>query len=349
MRGKPRVALTLPLLALVAVGLAAACGPSHTQFDPAAADTPWRSQTLALTVKGFVLAGEEAKEAEWGGTGVWMAPGLLVTNAHVALRGLEIEAKDDLGAPFRVDRIVALDPRRDLALLRAVEETDVMPTTLVARPENPADLRGERVLVIGNTGGLGLARYEGLIINVASILGAEHVLTDAAIAGGASGGPLYLFDSGDMVGLSHSVSPTLRLALAVPAWDVQRLATAAGESPGVPLGDVFQPTAAPPMEEFARDQGCLPPGKGGQFPIQLVGPTDLVLGVKVSEDEREFAFGLVSGETVLMEGTAAGQLIRAYTMPGSGVVTFVVGNPSETEPLCAEVVVARLAWEQRMP
>jgi serine protease Do len=167
----------------------------------------------------------------WGrGSGVVVAPGRVVTNAH-NLRGDEVEISF---ADGRVEtaEVAGVDPDADLAVLSA-DTGDVEPVEAAAGdPPGP----GAVVFALANPGGRGLRGPRGRRIRGAI----EHT---APLPRGSSGGPL-VDAGGRLLGLN-----TLRvdggLILAIPA-DADMLARvealARGEAPSRPrLGVAIAP------------------------------------------------------------------------------------------------------------
>lgn len=181
----------------------------------------------------------------WGrGSGVVLAPGRVVTNAH-NLRGEEVEVSFADGRVATAE-VAGADPDGDLAVL-AVDTGDVEPVaTADGEPPGP----GAVVFALANPGGRGLRATLGLVSGAQRSLrgprgrrlrGAiEHT---APLPRGSSGGPLVDAE-GRLLGLN-----TLRvdggLILALPA-DAEMLARvdalARGETPSRPrLGVAIAP------------------------------------------------------------------------------------------------------------
>ena len=140
-----------------------------------------------------------------GGSGViWAADGLVLTNAHVARAAdAEIEIWDGRRWPARV---VARDPRRDLASLR------VAATALeAAAPGDSAALRpGELVIAVGNPLGFAGALSTGIVHSSTE----RWIHADVQLAPGNSGGPLANAH-GQVIGINTAI--VNGLGVAVPA------------------------------------------------------------------------------------------------------------------------------------
>ena len=152
--------------------------------------------------------------AAGSGSGVVWRPGLIVTNAHVATRGSTLVETED--GSVRAARLVASDPRRDLAVL------EVDTSGLAAADIAPAGtLRvGALVLAVGNPLGLSGAVTTGIV----HALSERHrrtplILADVRLLPGNSGGPL-----GDATGRVVGVNTMIvrGLAAAIPSDVVDR-------------------------------------------------------------------------------------------------------------------------------
>ena len=142
-----------------------------------------------------------------GGSGsgvVWSDAGLILTNAHVARTPeAEIELWD--GRHYSA-RVVARDPRRDLATLR-IDARSLDAVT----PGNSAALRpGELVIAIGNPLGFAGALSTGIVHSI----GKQWIFADVRLAPGNSGGPLADTE-GRVVGINTAVVNGLGAAIPV--------------------------------------------------------------------------------------------------------------------------------------
>lgn len=146
------------------------------------------------------------------GSGVLWRPDVVVTNAHVvAGRTAVIELAD--GATVEA-RVVAYDPRRDVAALRLARE--------VASPAEfatHAPRVGALVVAVGNPLGLSGTVTAGIVYGFAEHRRAPVILADLRLLPGNSGGPLADV-AGRVVGVNAMV---LRgLAAAIPSTAVER-------------------------------------------------------------------------------------------------------------------------------
>lgn len=154
----------------------------------------------------------------WGvGSGVVIAPGRVLTNAHT-LRHEEVTVTFGDGRR-ETGRVAGADADLDVAVLD-VDTADVEPVEWVAEDDAPGI--GHPVLALGNPGGRGLRVTPGFVSSVARsfrgprgrrIAGAiEHT---APLPRGSSGGPLVDLE-GRLLGL-NAVRVDGGLILAIPA------------------------------------------------------------------------------------------------------------------------------------
>jgi serine protease Do len=150
-----------------------------------------------------------------GASGViWLADGLIVTNAHVARSTRpRVELWD--GRDFEA-QVAAYDARRDLAALRITAD-GLAPATAgdssVLRP-------GELAIAVGNPLGFAGAVSTGVIHSIGPLSGMgaqDWVRATARLAPGNSGGPLANA-KGKVIGINTAIINGL--GLAVPSRDI---------------------------------------------------------------------------------------------------------------------------------
>ena len=346
-------------LTLVLGALAPGCdkNPKEDPEPKAEKDDPkeqWRKQSLALKVSGFKLTGGEAAPAEWFGSGVFVAPGVIATNAHVAARALKVEGRDDTNRPHVFDRILAIDMANDLALLRAdYVNNDVVPAGLVSRPNDPKSLRQKEILAIGNSGGLGLSTYNGRITNVIEEGPLGRILHDGQIAGGSSGGPLFLTESMKVVGINHATNAQLNTSLAIPAWTVGDWVGRRGKAQGTPLPKAFGVSGETGvMNEISRDI-CLPPGKAINVPARYSNGIDFAVIVAPKSSATPVIYGMGAatqqGVKYFDKGVLTGQVLRVFTTPVAAQYVLTLGAPpAASGPTCLKFVIGQINWGQQI-
>ena len=335
-QGAHQGVLLAALLVAVAL-LATACGGG----------LDWRKQTLSLQAQGFHFTGTNIQGVAWSGSGVWLDEKTILTNAHVAGKSLKLKGKDDYGTEYNFTHITSYDANLDIAVLRAESPAEVDPLPLVSRPGDPKEMRGTKVLAIGNTGGQGLSRYTGEITNVVGDPSQENLVHSADISSGSSGGPLYSEESGELLGINKSINLALRQSFATPAWLVQGVIEK-GKGSGVALTEAFDPKNLPITLDVKREF-CLEPGQKLVAPVNIVGVADLVALLNFTTEGTPLFFGLIRGDQLMSKGVLTANLVAAWSLPGSGVYAVILVNPpTATAKACGVVGVGRMAWEKRI-
>ncbi len=162
------------------------------KWEPRSAMSPWKRET----------------PQDVGGSGVVIAPGRILTNAHVAEQASEILLESTQTALPVQAELIAIDHSRDLALLGTTDETFIKNHPPVGLFDGIPE-EGAKVTVMGYPlGGDALSTTSGVISRTewASLGdGGEtgmRIQVDAAVNHGNSGGPAFV---GDMVaGLAFS-------------------------------------------------------------------------------------------------------------------------------------------------
>jgi len=173
------------------------------------------SQTVSAVAAELTAKVAAVRFGRGSGSAVVVAPGELVTNAHVVGRSGTGRAAFGDGTEVAV-RVAGADPLSDLALLRTDEE---LPDPV--RLGSADDLVvGQLVVAVGNPLGLAGSVTAGVVSALGRALPAggrvieDVIQTDAALNPGNSGGALA--DSqGRVVGINTAVAGT-GLGLAVP-------------------------------------------------------------------------------------------------------------------------------------
>jgi S1-C subfamily serine protease len=132
------------------------------------------------------------------GSGFFISKRNILTNAHVIGAETSVDVKFSDGRKF-IARVIAVDERRDLALLRV--EGDGRPSSFIT---DTAKIRpGVSVDVIGHPQGLEFSFSRGVVSavrrNFKAAGGIDVIQTDSAINPGNSGGPLFL--GNDVIGI----------------------------------------------------------------------------------------------------------------------------------------------------
>ncbi len=151
------------------------------------------------------------------GTGFLVAPGLIATNEHVVgladPAGLKIEFPSRPGSRFKSVELAYAVPGVDLLLIRVPDlPADFTPLT-VAKTNSLR--KGERLLVIGNPGGLRNVVTQGLFGSMQVIDRTEYVQLSLSVNPGNSGGPA-LTTQGHVAGVVTLKSHQEGIGLAIP-------------------------------------------------------------------------------------------------------------------------------------
>jgi S1-C subfamily serine protease len=176
------------------------------------------------------------------GTGFLVRPGILATNAHVIepamadqLRVYFPAAGDTGKTPLRVEAIMYVDYKRDLALLKVQSNLPALP--VAGRYEFQ---RGQDITVIGNPGlGDGAITLEtavsrGVMSTKLRLDNLDFFQMSISVNGGNSGGPV--FDStGEVVGVVVAKAKKQEgMAFCIPVHDLQAaIAKAEAQGPQV--------------------------------------------------------------------------------------------------------------------
>lgn len=296
----------------------------------------WRRQTVALTIRGFDFVGDNVRAVTWSGTGVFVTPDILVTNAHVAARALEIQGTDDLGNKHQFSGLVALDLANDLALLRAKTPTTTVPKRASSAP------RARDILAVGNTAGLGLSVYEGSIHHIID----DRIVHSARISSGASGGPLYDHEASMLYGINHACDFQKNTSIAIPAWIVDKLLLDAKGREDIPLEDAFVLDASASLHEGRPTRVCIEAGATHQWVLPLSNGLDLLVDLTPERPDIRWRFQITydaDAQTTLDLGTFRGRLRRAHTTPRAAVYTISVSNPASSTA-CVRAQVGQIDW-----
>lgn len=161
------------------------------------------------------------------GSGFVIHPaGYIVTNAHVAAQGADLEVSFADGARYAAE-VVARDTRHDLAVLK-IEAPRPLTTIPLGRSDDL--MIGETTIAVGNpvgmqntvTTGVISALHRDLDFN-GRVLYGDLIQTDAGINPGNSGGPL-LNVLGELIGVNTAIrTDAYNIGFAIPVDQLRRL------------------------------------------------------------------------------------------------------------------------------
>jgi S1-C subfamily serine protease len=134
------------------------------------------------------------------GSGVVVAPGLILTNHHVISDASEAEITLNNGAKYEVEGIVEANPEKDIALIKTKSPFSIKPAYI----GNSSHLaKGDKVVAIGSPQGFQNTVSEGIVSGFRIIEGTKYIQTNAPIDHGSSGGGLFN-TLGQLVGITTS-------------------------------------------------------------------------------------------------------------------------------------------------
>ena len=247
------------------------------------------AQVYAKVAKLVVVV--EAHDAQGSkraqGSGVIIAPGEVVTNCHVALRGERIVVLS-AGTRHAATRRYA-DEERDLCQLQ-VPGLGALAALAPLAGASP----GDHVFAIGAPQGLELTLSDGLISGLREINGISVLQTTAPISPGSSGGGLFN-DAGHLVGITTFQSRSgQNLNFALPARSIGELAARHARTQGTLASTVFtdewqgQDARRPGLAETAVfiEENVRAFGRTANVPLSDGATMEIVLGSIAVRDCR---------------------------------------------------------------
>ncbi len=232
---------------------------SQTQGHPTAAKVYSKAAPSVVLVEAWTLDGTTQ------GSGVVVAPGLIVTNNHVVQDAQGFILIHQNEQVWRGE-VQAMEPTQDLALvaiiLRRGEKFTPVPVKRRAALKPPQI--GESVFAIGAPLGLEQTLSVGIVSGLPEIAGERLMQTDAAISRGSSGGGLFDVN-GELVGITTAyLAEGQSLNFAVPAQHISALENRP------PLWSETPHTALPPKPliiSMARKlMSAISPSDSGECP-----------------------------------------------------------------------------------
>jgi S1-C subfamily serine protease len=245
-----------------------AVAPSDTRppITPAATFPPSPARSSERSIEEVVsraMAAVVSIESSAGrGTGFYVTPDVLITNAHVVAGHSYVTVRLAGGHTVQ-GRVERSSPEVDIAIVRAAapaESTQILPLGASERVRP-----GQEVLAIGSPLGLQNTVTRGIVSATRSAGGVRLIQTDAAINPGNSGGPLLDRD-GRVIGVTtlkvsgraESLGFAVAIDHAVPLIEGRSAMASTGSSPAPSLSSGLDgiPRTAPAdaQREGAADQ-----------------------------------------------------------------------------------------------
>jgi hypothetical protein len=232
----------------------AACGGSQP-----APKTRLSTKELVEHSKPAIVRIESRMGTKIGvGTGFIVgSDGVIATNLHVILGSDQVQVTTLDGKKYQVKRIVAIDPKRDLALISITGKD--LPTLRLGNSDEVS--AGDRVVAIGNP--LGVFDYtvsDGLISAVRPVDRNLTVLQiSAPISQGSSGGPLFN-PYGEVIGVATAIAAEgQNLNIGVPSNYVRALVAAPGPGEDMATFAARFKTETPPGSSAPMSKCNTPP------------------------------------------------------------------------------------------
>ncbi len=167
----------------------------------AAEDPDIIARLFSEKADAIVLVAVESKEGDKLGSGFFISrDGRLVTNYHLISGASKVVVKLKNGSVYLPQRIVNLDPDKDIAVLHVALDRRV---NYLRMGDSNGVVVGQRVLTIGNPMGLESSVADGLIssVRVSGREGLKLFQISVPLSNGSSGGPLIDLE-GNVVGIT---------------------------------------------------------------------------------------------------------------------------------------------------
>ncbi|MBL4637296.1 MAG: serine protease [Kofleriaceae bacterium] len=200
-----RRSLLLSAVLALSVGGLSSCGSPPAPASPARPAEPQE-----LSAKDIVQRYKPAivrVENDFGtgvkvGTGFILSEeGRIATNLHVIAGNGKLRIKLSNGTILPVVRIIAIDEKRDLAIIKVESETP-LPTVPLGDSDKVSP--GDSVIAIGNPQNFDFTVSDGLISSVREDGGDTVLQISAPISQGSSGGPLFN-NFGQVIGVATMI------------------------------------------------------------------------------------------------------------------------------------------------
>lgn len=210
--------------------------PSPTAEPPP--DSPLDPTILETAERSVVKVAGPACGRVQSGSGVVVAPGLIITNAHV-VAGTTSSIVETSDGARSAGRVVAFDPDLDLALVRSPSLRRPPLTIADAKASDVGDVLGfpgGGALVVSSYRISERTEAAGRDIYDSAAVKRTIFVMGSSLAPGDSGGPL-ISPAGEIVGLAFAIAPDRPgVAYAIVGRDVRAMADRTGREAPVSTG-----------------------------------------------------------------------------------------------------------------
>jgi len=306
----------------------------------------WHESTLRLHTEGIAFRGNKVMKMGGHGTGFWLDKNHIATNVHVVVRSQNMVGESDDGTRYHFSRIVGFDRSGDIAILKAERDGDMTPVKLAPKPADPRDLRGEDVVVSGNTANLGLSLYFGKITNVIATDKAKknhQIMHNTNTAPGASGSAIFLKDTGEVIGIHHSFSPQANSKMGTASWRIADDYAAAKNKRGTALKKLFTVQNGLKLTKIGlKRKFCLAPKHALKVPFFVPRNADFVAAFL--GQGAVFEVGLLRGKKLVWAGKLKKGIFPFSTPPGG--YTLIVIPAGSAAKSCGQLGIGIIEWEK---
>jgi serine protease Do len=265
------------------------------------------------------------------------ADGYAVTNNHVVDKASNVQVKTDDGKTYDA-KVVGVDPRTDLALIKVDGREDFPYAHLSEKPPRI----GDWVLAVGNPFGLGGTVTAGIVSARSRDIGAgpydDFIQIDAPVNKGNSGGPTFDID-GNVIGVNTAIfSPSggsVGIAFAIPAETVRQVVMQLRDHGTVTRGWIgvqIQPVTSEIAESLGlkKAQGALVAEAQANGPAAKAGISSGAVITSVNGDEVADARDLAKKIGAMQPGASV--KLGVYEKGAEKTVTLTLGElPAQRE------------------
>lgn len=177
-------------------------------------------QNLSKSVLMLNIYNTKNEKTAIGSGFVAFQDNILVTNYHVIENAFKVEAVSEDDDIYSLEKVIAFDKEKDLALLKFSDSTHLNVLELL---DSSKILKGTEVIAIGSPLGLKNTVSTGVVSSIRDDNGREVIQITAPISSGSSGGAL-INKKGKIIGVTYAgIEEGQNINLAIPANDILNL------------------------------------------------------------------------------------------------------------------------------